>query len=100
MDLDGAAVLSETRQAPGPLVECYSGHTYAQEPRALVWEGRRYPVAEVEARWRTPTGPAFQLRTASGERFEADYSELEDRWTVRSLEQPNHYRGQGGPTQT
>ena len=24
-------------------VECYSGHTYAQEPRAFVWQGRRLP---------------------------------------------------------
>lgn len=70
-------------------VECYSGHTYAQELRALTWEGHRYPVAEIEARWRTPAGPVFQLRTGSGERFEVSYSELEDRWTIRPLEQPN-----------
>jgi aminotransferase len=64
----------------GPTVECYSGHTYAQEPRALTWEGHRYLVAEVEARWRTPDGPAFRVRTESGERFELHYYESADAW--------------------
>ncbi len=69
----------------GPRVECYSGYTYAQEPRALVWEGRRYLVAQIEARWRTPEGPAFRLCTGSGERFEVYYAEPEDRWTIQPL---------------
>jgi hypothetical protein len=66
-------------------VECYSGHTYAQEPRAVVWEGRRYIVTEVEARWRTPDGPAFHVRTEPEESFELHYHELEDTWSVRLL---------------
>jgi hypothetical protein len=69
----------------GPAVECYSGHTYAQEPRAVIWEGRRQPVAEIEARWRTPTGPVFRVRTESGNRFELDYHESEDRWSITKL---------------
>jgi hypothetical protein len=64
------------------IVECYSGHTYAQEPRAFVWEGRRFAVIEVEARWRTPDGPAFRVRTEAGGQFELHYRELEDRWLV------------------
>jgi hypothetical protein len=68
-----------------PIVECYSGHTYAQEPRALVWQGQRHSVARVERRWRTPEGPAFWVRTESEVRFELQYRELEDRWTVLAL---------------
>ncbi len=69
----------------GAVVECYSGHTYAQEPRHLVWQGRRYAVARVELRWRTPEGPAFWVRTDSSDRFELRYCELEDRWAIRPL---------------
>jgi len=63
-------------------VVCYSGHTYAQEPRALVWQGRRCPVAHIEARWRTPEGPAFQVAVEAGERFDLHYLERENRWLV------------------
>lgn len=63
-------------------VECYSGHTYAQEPRAVHWQGHRYPVAQVEQRWRTPTGPAFRVQTESGAIFELEYHELEDQWLI------------------
>ena len=66
-------------------VECYSGHTYAQEPRAWTWQGRHYRAVHIEQRWRTPDGPAFRLRTEGGERFELRYHELEDRWLIRTL---------------
>jgi hypothetical protein len=71
---------------PEPVaVECYSGYTYAQEPRAFIWEGQRYSVAEIEARWRAPDGPAFRVRTESGLQFNLAFHELEDRWTVVPL---------------
>lgn len=67
------------------IVECYSGHTYAQEPRALTWQGHRYRVVRVEQRWQTPDGPAFRLLMRGGERFELRYHELQDRWLIRTL---------------
>jgi hypothetical protein len=36
----------------------------------------------VEARWRTPQGPAFSVQTETGERFELRYDESDDRWTI------------------
>ena len=66
-------------------MECYSGHTYAQEPRAVVWQGRRFPVTHVERRWRTPEGPAFCVETEGGIPFELHYGELEDVWTIQPL---------------
>jgi hypothetical protein len=68
-----------------PTVECYSGHTYAQEPRAFSWQGRCFDVARIEQRWRTPHGPSFALRTKAGERFELHYDELRDRWVIHPL---------------
>jgi hypothetical protein len=70
---------------PDLIVACYSGHTYAQEPRAFVWQGRRYLVAKIEQRWRTPDGPAFRLWTESGECFELHYDELQEAWAIQSL---------------
>ncbi len=66
-------------------VECYSGHTYAQEPRAVILHGHRYPVSAVLERWRTPRGPAFSVETETGERLEVHYAELDDTWRVRLL---------------
>jgi hypothetical protein len=71
-------------------VECYSGHTYAQEPRAFEWRGGRYEVVRVVKRWRTPTGPAFRVRvtgiTDHGSRItepiDLFYLEAEDKWTM------------------
>jgi len=64
-------------------VECYSGYTYAQEPRAVVWRGRRFEVDRIEQRWRTPEGPAFRVATVPGAEFDLLYSEGADRWTIR-----------------
>jgi hypothetical protein len=57
----------------------------------VTWQGRRYAVERVEARWRTPAGPTFRIRTASGARFEVCYQEAEDRWSVLPLEANQPY---------
>ncbi len=66
-------------------VECYSGHTYAQEPRAFVWQGQSHVVQAVEWAWRTPQGPCFRVRTEDGRRFELIYREIDDRWALSLL---------------
>ncbi|MGA9349215.1 MAG: hypothetical protein WBW48_10485 [Anaerolineae bacterium] len=65
------------------MVECYSGHTYAQEPRAFAWHGERHVVQAVERAWRAPKGPHFLVRTEGGSFFELAYDETEDVWSVR-----------------
>ena len=66
-------------------VEVYSGSTYAEEPRALVWQGQRYRVARIEQRWRTPEGPAFHVTTERGDRFEIHYQIRQREWSIRPL---------------
>jgi hypothetical protein len=83
-------------EAADALVECYSGHTYAQEPRALVWQGQRFQVAKVEERWRTPEGPAFRILTESGELFEVHYREPDKHWTIQALPDMHRDAGAGG----
>ena len=65
------------------IVECYSGHTYAQEPRAFVWHGERHVVQAVEWAWRTPEGLHFLVRVEERGTYELAYDEAEDVWSVR-----------------
>ncbi len=73
-------------EAGADRVECYSGHTYAQEPRVVVWRGRRFAVVQIEQRWRAPEGPAFLVETEADARFKLCYREREDAWTIQPLE--------------
>jgi hypothetical protein len=85
------------------VVECYSGHTYAQEPRAF-WLGtsrstdggmeyrprqergveyrQRRTVIVVRRRWREPTGPCFDVLADDGLGYVLAYVEAADRWSV------------------
>jgi hypothetical protein len=71
-------------------VECYSGHTYAQEPRAFEWEGLRYRVGRVVKRWHTPAGPGFRVEVAGisnlnsliSNLVDLTYLESTDQWTM------------------
>ena len=72
------------------MVECYSGHTYAQEPRAFVWHGQRHVVQAVERAWRAPEGPHFLVRTEEGGFFEMAYDEAEGVWSVQAMQIKTH----------
>ncbi len=63
-------------------VECYSGHTYAQEPRVVIWKGFRAEVAHVESTWRTPIGPAFHICLDDGAAFQLQFDESNDHWLI------------------
>ncbi len=64
-------------------VECYAGHRYPERPRAFLWEEERVAVEAVEHSWRTPSGPAFRVRTADGRRFTLVYDEATDAWDIQ-----------------
>ena len=64
------------------LVECYSGQTYAEHPRAIHWEGERLAVIEIEGRWLSPKGRHFRARVQDGRVFEILYDEGQDEWHV------------------
>lgn len=63
-------------------VECYSGHTYAQEPRAIVWRGFRAAIVRIEFMSRTPEGPVFRVRLDDGALIDLHYVEARDEWLV------------------
>jgi len=63
-------------------VQCYSGHSYAQEPRSFVLEGERLSVAAVCQSWREPAGPRFKVRAEDGGTYVLAYDEAADSWRV------------------
>lgn len=67
------------------VVECHSGHAYADRPTALHWQGERLEIVEIEAEWRTPDGRCFRVRAAGERKFELFYSELKDQWEISEL---------------
>ena len=66
-------------------VECLSGHTYAERPIALWWEGERLNIVEIVARWRIPDGRRFRVQAENDQIFELCYSEQQDEWQVSLL---------------
>lgn len=63
-------------------VACLSGARYADRPLSLTWQGQRLSVAALLARWRSPQGPGFRVRSQDGQVFDLLYLEREDRWQV------------------
>ena len=63
-------------------VKCYSGHTYAEEPRGFTWRDIEYEVEEVEKSWQEPGERYFQVRTRDNKFFQLCYNEIEKRWSI------------------
>lgn len=75
--------LSSVHGPESIVVECYAGYAYPEWPRAFEVGGRRYNVARVERRWRTPAGVAFRVRTEEGRRFTLEYHEPAGCWSAK-----------------
>ena len=63
-------------------VNCYSGHTYAEEPRSFRWKGIEYEVDEIERAWQEPGERHFQVRTRDNKLFKLCYNEVEGEWSL------------------
>ena len=46
------------------MVECHSDTEYAETPLALTWEGYKYEIAEIVARWLDPVATAEFVQRA------------------------------------
>ncbi len=66
-------------------VECHSGFEYAERPTAILWQGERLEIEEIEDRWRVPGGKGFRVRIKGGRCFELFYGELYDEWRVNEI---------------
>ncbi len=63
-------------------VKCYSGHTYAEEPRSFEWEGVEYEVEEIQRAWREPGERHFLVKTGGNKSFQICYNEVNERWSL------------------
>ncbi|MBI5296165.1 MAG: hypothetical protein HY869_11875 [Chloroflexi bacterium] len=68
------------------IVECRSDSEYVERPLSLLWEGRRFEIAEILARWRGPGEKGFRVKTADGQAFELTYREIADEWQIQPIE--------------
>ena len=66
-------------------VKCYSGHTYAEEPRSFQWEGVEYEVEEIERAWLEPGERHFQVRTGDSKLFKLCYNETKNKWFITEV---------------
>ena len=73
-------------------VNCYSGYTYAEEPRSFEWGGVEYEVEQVEKAWREPGERHFQVRAGGNKFFKLCYNEAESRWSVIEVVQNQNRR--------
>jgi hypothetical protein len=64
------------------IVKCYSGHTYAEEPRSFELEGVEYEVEEIMRAWQEPGGRHFLVKTGDNKLFQLCYNEAEERWSL------------------
>ncbi len=69
-------------------VSCYSGHTYAEEPRSFRWQGMDYEVAEIEKAWQEPGERHFQLRTRDNKLCQLCYNERQKEWSLVKFVHP------------
>jgi hypothetical protein len=74
---------SATTARSSPSVECYSGHTYAQEPRTLTFDNERCVVTSIRRRWREPAGPHFEVLADDKAIYVLAYEEATGQWSVR-----------------
>ena len=64
------------------LVECYSGHEYAERPLAFTWQGERMKVDKIVAEAVTPNGKSFKVTAENGQQFTLRYDQQNDCWMI------------------
>jgi hypothetical protein len=66
-------------------VICYSGHTYAEEPRSFTLDGVAHEVAAVEKAWLEPGRRCFLVRTGASKFFQLCYNESIGSWSASEI---------------
>ena len=64
------------------IVQCYSGSSYADEPRGFVLRGEHRLVQAVRRRWREPAGPCFEVLADDARLYVLAYDQVADRWRI------------------
>ena len=67
------------------VVECHSGYTYAERPRAFYHNDERFEVLTIQAEWRSPDGKHFRVTVKNGSVFELIYIESSNTWQIKEI---------------
>jgi hypothetical protein len=65
------------------VVECHSGYTFPQRPKAIRKDNERLEIEVIETEWRSPQGKFFRVKTIDGSIFVLFYDEANDNWQIR-----------------
>lgn len=66
-------------------VTCYSGHTFAERPESLIWQGLGHKVKRIEKEWQEPGARLFKVLTEDSRFFILSYNERGDEWSAFEL---------------
>jgi hypothetical protein len=66
-------------------VDCYSGASYAERPRALIFHGNKIEVSQILCSQLTPGSKVFKVILENGWTVTLQYSLQADHWTASGL---------------
>jgi hypothetical protein len=61
------------------------GHTFAERPESLTWQGIEHNVKRIEKEWQEPGARLFKVFTEDRRVFILSYNERGDEWSVFEL---------------
>jgi hypothetical protein len=64
------------------VVKCYSGSSYAQQPRSFIWQGAEQQIESIIKQEYSPQGKLFLVTTPHGLLFNLEYLIELDQWQV------------------
>ena len=64
------------------VVECHSGYTYPERPKAILQDDERLEIKVIEAEWRSPKGKFFRVKTIDDGIYILFYDETSDTWQI------------------
>lgn len=66
-------------------VVCRSDTLYPERPTLFYHADQQWIIQNIIARWRTPQGYHFRVRTTTDQLFELSYNEADDRWLIKPI---------------
>jgi hypothetical protein len=66
-------------------VDCYSGASYAERPKALLWRGEKIRVSQVLQSQQNPDARSFEVLLENGLVVRLHYLISNDRWLAGGL---------------
>jgi hypothetical protein len=66
-------------------VDCYSGASYAERPKALFWQGEKIKISQVLQSQQNPDARSFEVLLDNGLVVRLYYLISDDRWLAGGL---------------